>query len=65
MSVATKIAALFQALTQEGLDAMPPAERRRLADTCRHWAEMAERGRRVEHKASGLLALLRRGDRAP
>jgi hypothetical protein len=37
MSVAGKIAALFAALTQDDLDAMPPAERRRFSDLCSHW----------------------------
>jgi hypothetical protein len=43
VSVAEKVAALFAVLTREEVDAMPPAERRRFADQCRHWAEIAER----------------------
>jgi hypothetical protein len=59
MSIAAKIAALFNALTREELDAMAPAERRRFADLCRHWADLAELGRRVEPPRSGVLEALR------
>jgi hypothetical protein len=58
MSIAGKIVALFQALTREEVDAMPPAERRRFADLCRHWAHCADL-RPVP--GSGILADLRRG----
>jgi hypothetical protein len=42
MPIADKIAALFAALTREEVDGLPPAERRRFADLCRHWADFAE-----------------------
>jgi hypothetical protein len=60
MPVADKISALFQVLTQEELDAMPPAQRRRFADLCRHWCQCAElAARRVEVPRSGVLQALR------
>jgi hypothetical protein len=59
MPIADKIAALFGAMTQEELDAMAPAERRRFADTLRHWANRAEIGRRVEPLPAGVLSALR------
>jgi hypothetical protein len=43
VSIPDKLTALFNMLTREDVDAMPPAERRRFADQCRHWAEIAER----------------------
>ncbi len=61
MSVADKIAALFNALTREEVDALPPAERRRFADLCRHWADFAEIRPREQGPQSGVLADLRRG----
>jgi hypothetical protein len=63
VSVAEKIAALFASLTREEVDAMPPGERRRFADRCRHWADFADiRPRAIEPK-SGVLADLKRGYR--
>jgi hypothetical protein len=60
MPVADKITALFNALTREEVDAMPPVERRRFADLCRHWANFADV--RPHHgPQSGVLADLRRG----
>ena len=61
MSVADKIAALFNALTREEVDAMPPIERRRFADQCRHWADFAELRPRLLKPKSGVLEDLRRG----
>jgi len=63
MSVADKIAALFHALTREEVDALPPAERRRFADLCRHWADFADIRPRERASQSGVLADLRRGTR--
>jgi hypothetical protein len=60
MSVADKIAALFATLRVEDIRAMPPAARRRFADTLRHWqgvAEAADAGR----PRSGVLGDLRTG----
>ena len=61
MSVAEKIVALFNALTREEVDALPPAERRRFADVCRHWADFADIRPRELRSQSGVLADLRRG----
>jgi hypothetical protein len=61
MSVADKIAALFGALTREEVDAMPPAQRRRFADQCRHWADFAEIKPGALAPRSGVLADLKRG----
>jgi hypothetical protein len=61
MSVAQKIAALFHVLTREEVDAMPPAERRRFADLCRHWAHFADIRPRPAVPRSGVLADLKRG----
>jgi hypothetical protein len=47
VSVAEKVTALFDALTREEVQALPPAQRRRFADQCRHWAEIAERPQRT------------------
>jgi hypothetical protein len=62
MSVAGKIAALFAALTRDELDAMPPAERQRFSDLCRHWHQLAEKP--PPQNKTGVLVLLRRGDRS-
>jgi hypothetical protein len=61
MSVALKIAALFNVLTREEVDALPPAERRRFADLCRHWADFADIRPRPAAPRTGVLADLKRG----
>jgi hypothetical protein len=61
MSVANKIAALFNALTRDEVDALSPAERRRFADLCRHWADFADIRPRSAGPRSGVLADLKRG----
>lgn len=58
MSVADKIAALFDALTPADVEALPPAERRRFADRCRHWAALAEPQAHASPK-TGILAQLK------
>lgn len=63
MSIADKITALFDVLTREEVDAMPPVARRRFADLCRHWANFAELRPRPRTPQSGVLADLRRGQR--
>jgi hypothetical protein len=63
MAIADKITALFNVLTREEVDAMPPVERRRFADLCRHWAHFAELRPRPHTPQSGVLAELRRGRR--
>jgi hypothetical protein len=61
MLVAEKIAALFNALSREEVDALSPVERRRFADLCRHWADFAELRPRPRNPLSGVLADLKRG----
>jgi hypothetical protein len=60
-----KIVALFAALSDEDIDALPPVQRRRLAEQCRHVAERAQRGiRNGREPGAGILADLKRGARA-
>jgi hypothetical protein len=40
--IADKVTALLTALTPADVQALPPAQRRRFADLCRHWAALAE-----------------------
>jgi hypothetical protein len=51
MSVIEKTIALLGGLTFADVQALPPAQRRRFADMCKHWANLAERhgdtGRKV------------------
>jgi hypothetical protein len=64
MCIAEKIAALFNVLTREEVNAMPPFERRRFADVCRYWADFADLPRsRSAPPLSGVLADLKRGVR--
>jgi hypothetical protein len=63
MTIANKIVALFNALSREEVDAMAPAERRRFADLCRHWAYFAEIRPGATGPRSGVLADLKRGYR--
>lgn len=59
MPVADKIAALFEALRREDVDAMPPIQRERFAQLLEHWAHFA-RIRPPAPKA-GVLVDLRGG----
>jgi hypothetical protein len=63
MPVADKIAALFAALTREEVDAMPPAQRERFGEMCRHWADFT-RVRPANAPKAGVLVELRQGRRA-
>jgi hypothetical protein len=42
---------------------MPPAERGRFSDLCRHWHQLAEKPLQPQQK-SGVLDLLGRGERS-
>jgi hypothetical protein len=41
MPAVEKIAALFEQLQREDIDALPPARRERFAALCEHWANFA------------------------
>jgi hypothetical protein len=43
MSVIEKTIALLGGLSPADVQALPPAQRRRFADMCKHWASLAER----------------------
>jgi hypothetical protein len=61
MPIAEKVAALLEAVTLTDVQALPPCERRRFADLCRHMAALAERT--ADTPRSGVLYELCR-DRA-
>jgi hypothetical protein len=60
MSVVEKAEAIMGSLTPTDLAALPPAQRRRFADLCRHLADLAEPHPDREPKA-GVLADLKNG----
>jgi hypothetical protein len=55
--------AFLDNLTLEELDRLPPAQRRRFASLCHHWAQLAER-RGEQQPKSGVLSKLKDGERA-
>jgi hypothetical protein len=57
IAITDRIVALLVTLRDEDLAALPPAERRRLADQCRHVASRADR----QEPKAGVLAQLRQG----
>jgi hypothetical protein len=57
MPAVEKIAALFQQLTREDVDALPPAQRERFAQLCLHWGNFA--AIRPEAPKAGVLVELR------
>ena len=71
-----KIVALFAALSDKDIDALPPVQRRRLAEQCRRVADRADVGYSVKtltraegdkngkQPEAGVLADLRRGVRS-
>ena len=63
MSLASKVMALLASLSPADIAELSPFERRRLADLCRHVAELAERD--DDAPKAGVLALLKNGERAP
>jgi hypothetical protein len=42
MTIATKVAALLGSIRRQDVEGLPPVERRRFADLCRHVANLAE-----------------------
>jgi hypothetical protein len=59
MSVIEKTIALLGGLTPQDLQTLPPFERRRFADICRHWADVAERRAHNSAPKSRVLSDLR------
>jgi hypothetical protein len=57
MPLASRVAALLDALRPEDFEALPPVERRRFADLARRTAELAEP--RPEPPKAGVLQELR------
>jgi len=62
MSVIEKTIALLGGINPADVQALPPAQRRRFADICKHWATLAERP--GDSKRKGVLSdlQLRRRD---
>ena len=58
-----KIVALLVALGRDDVEALPPAERRRLADQCRRVVNLAEPGPNRGGRRNGVLGDLDQGQR--
>jgi hypothetical protein len=58
MSIAAKLAAILEAVGAADIEALRPADRRRLADRCRQVADLADRS---PAPAAGVLADLKDG----
>jgi hypothetical protein len=63
-SVAETIIALFEGLTPEQVERLPPATRERFRALCAHWAGPAKTGNGTQGAKAGVLACLDRGERA-
>ena len=61
--VAARIAALLDGLTPSQLDLLVPVERRRFAELCRRWHELAEKPLASPAPKAGILRDLRDGHR--
>lgn len=61
--VAARIAALLDGLTLSQLDLLSPVERRRFAELCRRWHELADRSAASCALKAGVLSDLRDGHR--
>jgi hypothetical protein len=59
MSVIEKTIALLGGLTPADVQELPPVQRRRFADICRHWADLAERRLYDATPKAGVLSDLR------
>jgi hypothetical protein len=59
MPIVDKVSALLDALTPGDVQALPPIQRRRFADLCRHWADLADR--REDAPKTGVLSDLKSG----
>jgi hypothetical protein len=58
IAVAAKIRALLNGLTTDQLDQLSPVERRKFAEICFYWAQLADRPQKAE---AGVLADLKDG----
>ena len=63
VTVTDKIVALLASLTNQQIEDLPPAERRRLADQCLEVAHRAHKAGRTGARAGVLLDLSRGGHR--
>ena len=63
MSVISKLDALLEALTQEEIDALPPARRQRLGALLAYWGNRCDPPK--DEAKAGVLAVLKDGERAP
>jgi hypothetical protein len=59
IAVAAKICALLNGLTTDQLNELSPVERRKFAEICLHWFQLADRPQKIKPKA-GVLADLPR-----
>jgi len=57
MSVIEKTIALLGGISPADVMALPPAQRRRFADICKHWAKLAERHGDSVRKGGGFADL--------
>jgi hypothetical protein len=62
IDITDKIVALLAALSRADIEALPPVQRRRLADGCRRAAALADPPRAAPHTSGVLLQL---GDGSP
>jgi hypothetical protein len=63
-AVAETIIALFEGLTPDQVERLPPARRDRFRALCAHWAGPARTGNGAQGARAGVLARLDRGERA-
>ena len=57
MTIAAKIAALLPVVRRQDIEELPPFERRRLADLCRHIASIADPPAQQEQRSGVLVEL--------
>jgi hypothetical protein len=65
MLIASKIVSLLGKLSRQDIDELPPIERQRFAQLCRHWAAIADRraDEHLQRQQGGVLGDLGRGQR--
>jgi hypothetical protein len=57
MPLAVHVADLLERLGRQEVEEMPPVERQRFADLCRHWADVADRPANTRPPAGVLFDL--------